>query len=298
MTPAVPGAGTTLGPVNPNRPSRTAEIVAYMRATEALRPPEARILDDRYAAWFLGPLARPAYLAAVAGARVGVVPVAYPSLTTYIVARHRELDEALLGSLDAVEQIVLLGAGYDMRAARFADRLAEKAVYEVDHPATAARKEHILARHGVDTGVRRVTVDFQTQSFAERLVQAGFTSGAPTLFLWEGVSMYLRRDVVKGTLAALHELGGPRSVLALDFWQLLDAPDLVATLHRASAALLSLVGEPVTFGIHPEDAEPFLGRLGWTLVDLAGPDVLAQRYVRDGRKVYPANFVVRAVSDR
>jgi hypothetical protein len=41
---------------------------------------------------------------------------------------------------------------------------------------------------------------------------------------------------------------------------------------------LSLIGEPVTFGVHPEDYEHFLARHGFRVVDLALASELRARY--------------------
>jgi len=263
-----------------------------MRALDQARPPAERIVDDPYAPWFLGKLAR-AQLAAgpLAGAFLG-------ALTGYIQARHRFMDDALRRALTdrSVDQVVVLGAGYDMRAWRFSDLLAGRPVFEVDYPSTQRRKLRLLrGRPAPPVDVRRVEIDFQRQTLAGVLEPVGFRPGARTFFTWEGVSMYLTRAAVKSTLGALHALGGPGSVLTVDFWQLLDSPDLIATAHRVSAGFLHLLGEPITFGIHPEDGEAFLGRLGWEVNDLADAAELARRYAADGRPIYPANFVVRAV---
>jgi O-methyltransferase involved in polyketide biosynthesis len=103
--------------------------------------------------------------------------------------------------------------------------------------------------------------------------------------------MYLTRAAVKQTLAMLRDLCAPSSELVMDFWFLLDAPDLRAAAHRLSANLLHLLGEPVLFGIHPEDARPFFDANGYRIVDLGDAPALAIRYVEDGRSVYPAMFV-------
>lgn len=278
----------------PSRPSQTAEAVCYMRAVEHARPAAVRILDDPYAATFLGPLTR---------AAVGLGPLSrsavFPGLTTYIVCRHRMIDDALLAALqrseDRIEQVVVLGAGYDARAWRFAEVLAGRPVFEVDFPATQDRKERLLRGRDLPVvDVRRVPIDFQTDALDAVLAKAGFVPGRPTFFVWEGVSMYLRRAAVVGTLTALHALGGTGSVLAMDVWFLLDDPGLAATFHRAAASALSLIGEPITFSLSPEEAPHFLARHGWETTDVADPAELARRYIRDGRRIYPANAVLVA----
>lgn len=280
----------------PSRPSQTAEAVCFMRATEQARPAPARIVDDPYAVTFLGPALRAALsLGPFAG---GILP----GLTTYIVCRHRMIDDALRAALartdPPVEQVVVLGAGYDARAWRFADRLAGRPVFEVDFPATQARKERILRGRELPTvDLRRVPVDFQVDRLDKALFRAGFLPDRPTFFVWEGVSMYLRRAAVVSTLEALHAIGGPGSILAMDFWFYLDDPGLPATLHRAGASLLSVLGEPITFALHPDEAPHFVARHGWRVVDLANPAELVRRYVHDGRRIYPSNAVLVAVRD-
>lgn len=281
------------------RPSVTALTVCFMRAREAGLAAPQRILDDPFARHFLTPSWKLGLT--VAGSRVNQLesrfPELFPGLSTYVVCRHRFIDDAVQEALaGGVEQLVLLGAGYDARAWRFADALRGKRVFEVDHPATAARKRRVLARHPRWPAVDRVQVDcdFAREDFAERLRAEGFREGAPSFFVWEGVSMYLPRDVIRSTLARIRALGGPGTWLAMDFLFLPDGAGVRETLWRSSPGLLHALGEPVTFFLHPEEAGPFLSASGFEVRDLADPDALAQRYVRDGRVVSPVMYVVAA----
>lgn len=286
-------------------PSRTAEVVCLFRAMERGRDHAVRIVDDPYAHLFLGRSTKAALRAAIAAGPLTELPDRFlPGLSTFVLTRHRYMDDALAAALertgpDRVEQVVVLGAGYDTRAWRFADALAGRPVFEVDFPSTSRRKDDLASKHARDlpgTVVRRVEVDFLAETFEGPLVRAGFVRKARTFVIWEGVSMYLTRAVVKATLALLRALGAPGSELVLDCWFLLDAPDLRAAAHRFSANLLHLLGEPVLFGIHPEDVGAFLAREGFELVDLAHAADLAARHVRDRRAVYPADYVARAHS--
>jgi methyltransferase (TIGR00027 family) len=61
----------------------------------------------------------------------------------------RHFDEVLLSEIRAgVEQVVLLGAGYDSRPFRFRDALGDIRVFEIDHPGTQARKRRMLEEIG------------------------------------------------------------------------------------------------------------------------------------------------------
>lgn len=285
----------------PNAPSQTAEAVCLMRATEQRRPPDERIVDDPYAKLFLGRLSRAALASWDASGTLGEIAARLsPGLAAYVLTRHRFIDDCLRQALQGdVAQIVLLGAGYDSRAYRFATELEGRPVFEVDFPATGRRKARILARRAdalPRSDVRRVEIDFEKDSLDDRLREAGFRTGARTFVVWEGVAMYLTRTAVKATLTTIRAMTAPRSELAMDFWYFLDTPGLLTTAYRMSANLLSLLGEPVAFGIHPEDVGPFLARLGYRVRDLADAADLERRYVRDGRRVVPGSYLVHAVT--
>lgn len=286
-----------------NIPSRTAEAVCLMRAYESARKTRRRVVDDPYAQWFLRPLARAAL------AYEGAMPDmrrfsdwATDGILQFVLARHRYMDDALVQALhDGVSQVVLLGAGYDMRAYRHAAALGDRPFFEVDHPATSRRKARIVAQYArrlPSVDVRRVAVDFQTQSFRDELRKAGLREGRKTFFIWEGVSMYLTRSAVKETLQTLRAMSAPGSAVVLDLWYPPDSPDMLATARRFSSNLLALLGEPVTFGLHPEDAVPFFERLGFRVHEIADAAVLRQRYFDRATHVYQTNYVLHAVARR
>ena len=99
---------------------------------------------------------------------------------------------------------------------------------------------------------------------------------------------------LRRSLSTKYEMLLTEVELAMDLWYLLDSHDRAATLHRSGAGLLHLLGEPVTFGLHPEDCPDFLARNGFDCGDLATPTALEARYVHDERRVYPACYTVTA----
>src|SRR5215213_2538877 len=131
-----------------SRPSLTAEAVTMARALEYLKPPGERVIDDPWAQLFLSPAARRA-LAAWSTSWTGqALRRLGPTGTTYVPLRHRFIDEHLTAALDAgAAQIVLLGAGYDTRAYRFADELNGRPVFEVDLAAISSAKADRIARN-------------------------------------------------------------------------------------------------------------------------------------------------------
>ena len=283
-------------------PSRTAEIVCFMRAADAREPEAKRILSDRFAELFLSP---PSKAALATWGVVGSINRWAGDLSlgmgAFVLARHRFIDEALVSAVlrGEVQQVVLLGAGYDTRAYRFRSDLEAVRIFEVDHPATGRRKRRVLAEHTSQLpdpeNLTRVEIDFRVDSLPDRLSQAGFDIARPTFFVWEGVSMYLSREQVESTLRTLHELAAPGSALAMDFWFLLEGQTAYySVLHRAAVRVLSFLGEPVTFSLPPKDAPAMLERLGWKATDLATAKELEARWLHNGRKASPGNYVLAA----
>jgi methyltransferase (TIGR00027 family) len=265
------------------RPSLTAEGVCLLRAASG---------DDPYAEALLGPVGR-AGLAAWRAARRLRLPVDAVTLgmEAAVRARHRFFDEALVAALDrGAAQVVLLGAGYDSRPWRFAERLAGRAVFEVDHPATLAARSARAARLP-PSGARRVPVDFAAADFGAALLDAGFDPARPSFFVWEGVSMYLRREAVAATLERVAGLLAPDSEIGFDVWVPLTGR--AASVERLGLALVKRAGEPIVFALPPDELAPFLAARGLRLVEQSRVDHVAARYGYGA--AYRGLFVVRAV---
>lgn len=172
----------------------------------------------------------------------GTAPIAHEPA-----ARVTYFDAALDRHLGDIGQFVLLGAGFDTRAYRLPAGTRVRS-FEVDAPKTQACKREMLKRAGVDTTqVTFVAADFLTEDWLEKLVAAGFDPDTPSFFLWEGVTMYLDRETVEGTL---RKIAGTAtgSVVAFDYL----AAHVIAggSLYmRYATAALNIAGEPLRFGI-------------------------------------------------
>jgi methyltransferase (TIGR00027 family) len=278
------------------RPSLTAEAVTIARALEHLKPEGERIVDDPWAHLFLSGPARGALAAWSRSLSGRLLRRLGPSGTTYVPLRHRFIDDHLRTALDAgASAVVLLGAGYDTRAYRFAEQLAGRPVYEVDLASISRAKAATIAKHADEfpaTNVIRVEIDFERQTLSEVLEAAGFATGERAFFTWEGVPMYLTRAAVKATLDGVHALGGSGSLLAHDMWFLVDDPGPVGTARRVVPGALSLIGEPVTFAVHPEDYAALLGRHGFRMVDCILASELQARYAPEALAVLDDSMYV------
>ncbi|NJM98251.1 MAG: SAM-dependent methyltransferase [Phormidesmis sp. RL_2_1] len=187
------------------------------------------------------------------------------TLLTAITARTVFFDRALAQSLaeqPAVEQIVVLGAGFDTRL--FTQCLDQNlALFEVDQLEIQQVKQQALQKSGVDLSeIHFVTVNFNQGDWEEKLIAAGFVRGRKTFFLWEGVTYYLTEAVVQRTLQKMADICGEGSSLAFDFfsWRLITGSD--AWWLYLGVSLLDWLGEPFQFGIDTDKgAESQLSRV-------------------------------------
>ena len=154
-------------------PSRTAQHVAAHRLT---------------APRLATPLGRPDADDALARDVAGGIEVREERMHRYLHARTAFFDEAVLGAIGVgLDQVVLLGAGYNGRALRFFD--GSTRWFEVDLDVTQADKRARLDRLGIDAShVTYVIADFTRDDVGGALVAGGLDETRPTLFVLEGVA--------------------------------------------------------------------------------------------------------------
>jgi methyltransferase (TIGR00027 family) len=273
--------------------SLTAEVVCFHRALERLRPSSQRVLDDPFAHLFLGPPF--AQLLEVAR-RVGPAWVDGPAIsramTSYIVCRHRSIDDGVQRALSAgARQCVLLGAGYDSRALRLLP--LEVQVFELDEPRTQARKLEQLRRHGVvlPENTRFVAVDFHEESLESAFARCGLSREVPTVFVWEGVSMYLEPPTVSSVLATIRAFMAPGSRVLLDLWDPFDHVDPISQLLDGGRPVLRALGEPLRFAIRIAELESFARAAGLDVIEVSTAAELELRYTHGARHLYRGCFL-------
>ena len=250
------------------QPSFTAASVAVWRGCGPWLPANMALCDDPFAHAFARGLWAPVVRAADAHPRVaGQLLLASPlrRLALWIQIRTRVIDDVLLGFAQRERaQIVLLGAGFDARAARFAEALGGCRFFEVDHPATQARKRQVIAARGIRSDrVQYIPWDFERQDLQDlrpRLEAHGLDCREPTLTIWEGVIMYLSEAAISATVDCVRSFSGEGSQLVFNYTER-------SFLHRRRALnrFTRWVGEPVRFGWDPAELPGWLGRHGFGL---------------------------------
>lgn len=263
--------------------SRSAAIIAAHRAFDSSKSPEERICYDPFARRFLpsgytviGEVEMPEETA------LNVFKDIVPGFHEYFLARTRYIDEHLQEALrDGIQQLVILGAGYDSRAYRFDELMNNAQIFEVDHPATQAVKKDKLKEffHSIPDHVTFVPVDFQKENLESCLTQAGYDTSLKTMFIWEGVTMYIDSEVVNKTLQFISKTSGKGSSVIFDYTYQ-DVIDGTNDKKEAKGWLkiAKKSKEPLLFGIQSNHVEQFLSERGFANIVIATSEFFNENY--------------------
>jgi methyltransferase (TIGR00027 family) len=206
-----------------------------------------------------------------------------PGIYEYVLARTKVMDSIFMDALEAhFAQTVLLGAGFDTRALRFADRNRGTKVFELDVATTQQPKIEILRKKKIPLPEELIfaSIDFDKQDIFEVLSKAGYQPGQKSLFLWEGVTMYLSAQAVDGTLNFIRSRAAPGSRVAFDYIY-------ASVLRRENRyygeqgifETVSKAGEGWTFGLEEGAIEAFLAERGFEIVAHYTPPELEKLYL-------------------
>lgn len=276
--------------------SRTAERVAVHRAVHQLidRP---LVFDDPVAlAVVRRDLARslrddPRALGRSALSRL---------LRAFLAVRSRFAEDCLGEAVArGVRQYAIIGAGFDTFASR--NPYPELRVFEVDHPATQARKRARLAAAGLVPPVTFVPADLAVVPLDEALATAGFDRTAPSFFSWLGVVPYLELSAIRATLRFVASLPADATIV-FDYG---IPPSSLGWLtrfaYRRMASRVANAGEPWKTFFEPAELLAELTRAGFAFAENVGPEELNRRYFAgraDGLRVGKAGHIAIARNQR
>ena len=201
--------------------SDTAEVAAGYRAVACKEYPETTIGADYLAEHFISTSHK--FLVKFGFVRkLGIVKSRKftPGGFEYVLARTAFFDQQLLNALGTgAKQLVILGAGFDTRAYRFAEQCSGCKIIELDIASTQNRKKECLLNAGIAIPKNRTfaSINFNLESLQDVLREAGYDNAVQTVFLWEGVSMYLQQSAVEATLQFVGACKNTESLLVFDY---------------------------------------------------------------------------------
>lgn len=208
-----------------------------------------------------------------------------PGSYAYVSARTRYFDDLFKQALEThIPQIVILGAGYDTRSLRFQDKLNGTEIFELDVPSTQMEKLKILRKNNISIPeqVHHVPINFDTDDLKKRLFRAGYDPTRQSLFLWEGVTMYITDTAVDHTMAFVKTNSGPGSSIAFDYlYESVIRGECTYYGARELSGIVKKKGEAFRFGIKEGQVQEFLKSRGFTSITHYSPQLFETTYLYD-----------------
>lgn len=191
--------------------------------------------------------------------------------------------EVRCGVREGYEQVVVIGGGFDTLAIRLKEETPPLHVFEIDHPSTQAAKISRLP----PSKVQFVSADLRDTSVSEALEGSGFDRYLPTIYVLEGLLMYLKKDAVHALLSTLP--GASRRIVftAMD----VDAMGHPCFKNQSSGLdkWLERRGEPFLWGCAPIEMSAFLETCGLRLLKILETAALELNVnIADGEVIYIA----------
>ena len=185
-----------------------------------------------------------------------------PGIQLHYLLRKLALEEFVRTSIaEGTKQVVVFGAGLDTLAGRLHGEFPTTSFIEVDHPCTQEIKIRLLGDWiETDPNLHFLPVDFSQQTLDKLLMESPhFESGLSTLFLAEGLLMYLfpeKIDLLLRFVTSQH----PANRIAFTYMEN-QSPNEKPGFEGCrllTNAWLRWKNEPFTWGLPRGGIEPFL----------------------------------------
>ena len=206
-----------------------------------------------------------------------------PGIQLHYVVRKRYLEDVAREALkEGVGQMVVIGGGFDTLAFRLHEEFPSVQFIEIDHPATQrVKRQTVDAHHLPGENLRFLAVDLTRRTLEESLLTCDeYRQDEETLFICEGVLMYLLPEEIEKLFSFIRTHSSPRSRFAFTF---MESENDRIRFRNASAAVglwLCLRGEVFKWGVPRDRLPEYLASNGFTVERIATHDSLRTRYLK------------------
>lgn len=208
--------------------------------------------------------------------------------TLHLALRKRWIEERTRQAIaEGFTQIVVLGAGYDLLAWRMAREFPNVLCFEVDTKATQREKYKALVAISRENGLKDLpkNLDLFILDLGQGAVDRALVSQKtvdktrPTLFIAEGVLMYLSEADARQVFRAVRDVEVPRARI---LFSSLDADaagkPLAGDWDRAMKAIVKIAGEPFRFAMAKDTLADRMKEYGLALTETIDEPALIREY--------------------
>lgn len=175
-------------------------------------------------------------------------------------------------------QILVLGGGYDTLCWRLAPFFPEVGFFEIDHPDTGYFKAKGIEKMGRPGNLNLIAQDLGRSKLSDVLRQKpGWDTFAKTVFIAEGLVMYLQGRAVRDLFDQCAAISGEGSRIAFSYIPMgRDGRPDAGRWTGLMLRLQKLGKEPWVWSITPEGLKAFLESCGWE--QIFDNDTAGQKY--------------------
>jgi len=204
--------------------------------------------------------------------------ISVPGLFLHYAMRKNFIESTIHQAIaEGVTQVINLGAGFDTLAWRLHTHYPSINFIEIDHPATSVQKAKALLEH-TPPNFHLLTVDFNENHVKHALERCpAFTKSRPSIFICEGVLMYLPESDVVRLFAEIKQLTGSGTRFIFSSLDLDSAGSNTSWLFKL---YLRLKGEPLIWNLQRAKMASFLAQQEYTLIETAGTAEFRQHYLQ------------------
>jgi methyltransferase (TIGR00027 family) len=281
---------------------------AVYRAAHLVFDGEPKIIRDDFAMRFSGADTEASFQASMSAALADLAAKVGPELAprmleggrSTIIMRCRYAEDQLSSALArGITHYVILGAGLDSFAWRRPELGRALQIIEIDNPTTQQWKRRRLEQLGIHkpSNLTFLPIDFERKSLIDGLREGGYPLEKPAFISWLGVTQYLTRNAVLGTLKQVSKLAsGTELVFTFIVPERLldDRERRILSIVKAS---MSAVGEPWISFFDPDELTSIVKDLGFSQIQSFGGHEANERYFsdrKDGLRVTGVELVMQA----
>jgi methyltransferase (TIGR00027 family) len=210
-----------------------------------------------------------------------------PGIKLHYALRKRYLEEIARDALqDGFRQIVVIGAGFDTLTLRLHEAFSETRFFEIDHPATQRVKKRVVENHHAPKhNLQFISLDLAHGNLEGSLLSSSdYQSDTDTLFVAEGLLMYLAPAEIDLLLEFIRSHSGLKSRLAFTFMETQSGGRIgFRESSRAVDAWLRLRGESFKWGSSRARIGDYLADRGFAVRDIITSETLRNKYLTTER---------------
>lgn len=195
--------------------------------------------------------------------------------------------EALEAIKNGAKQVVALGAGYDTLCTRLAPQFPDVQFIELDHPATAKNKigifQELKWQHENTTYLSGDLMEID-----HILNEKDLNKNLKTVFICEGVLMYIPENKISDLLQKLHDNFKEDSTFIFTFMEE-DKPGNFQFKNAKTFVklLLKIKGEPFSWGIPSIKLNAFTSKHGWDVQKTFDHHAMRKEFLSSGNAHLP-----------